>query len=169
MKAFCVGMMFAGLAVAQTPDPGAPDAAFRYRGSGYGFVGAGGTVIEGGQPGFKGGGFGGEAFLWKGLAASADVSILSEDYLRARRTFGHAGVQAAYHWGNLKKVRGVDPFVLFGVGGFFPDEKRAGVHGGAGATYWFKRHVGVRFEFRVGERTINDDIVSVARIGVAFR
>ena len=39
------------------------------------------------------------------------------------------------------------PFVVFGVGRYFPEKSRAVVHGGAGFTYWFKQHVGARFEF----------------------
>ena len=159
-----------GLGCAQTPEGAQSDSAFRYKWNGYGFYGGGDSVVDdSGGGGFKGGGAGAEGFFWKGFTAGADASAFKETYGRWSRNFGHAGVNAGYHFASRAKIRGMDPFVLFGVGGFFPDEPKAVVHGGGGFTYWFRQHIGFRFELRVNERMRGDDIVGIVRFGVAFR
>jgi hypothetical protein len=156
-------------AAAQTLAGAQADSTFRYRWNGYGYFAAGGGMADDGSGKFRGGGAGAEGFFWKRFTAGADVSVFQETYLRASRTFGHAGVNAGYHFASRAKTRGMDPFVLFGVGGFFPDEPKAVVHGGGGFTYWFSQRLGVRLELRVGERMRGDDIVSIVRLGLAFR
>ena len=158
-----------GLCSGQTAPGGKSGDDFVYRWNGYGFFASGGTVMEGGQPGFRGGGGGFEGFLWKGITAGADVSALYEKYLNAGHTSGHLGANLGYPFASRTKQRGMAPFVLFGVGEFFPNEPQAVVHGGAGFNYWIRRHVAVRIEFRVGARELRDDVVGTFRAGVSFR
>jgi hypothetical protein len=138
------------------------------RWSAHGYF-AGGSSVSENNAGFKGGGGGVEAFVWKRATVGADISILRDSYYTAVGTFGHAGAQAGYHFAGRERSRGADPFVLFGVGAYFPDESKPALHGGAGFTYWFKPRIGARFEFRVGARPYGDNVDGVARIGVAFR
>jgi hypothetical protein len=98
-----------------------------------------------------------------------DVSAFQDYYYRAVGTFGHAGANAVWHFADREKEKGADPFVLFGVGRHFPEESTAVFHGGAGLTYWFHRHFGIRGEIRFGGRDYGDNIVGVFRIGVAVR
>jgi hypothetical protein len=157
-----------GLCGAQIPAGAQSDSGFRYRWNGYGYYAVGGSLGERGGN-YRGGGAGAEGFFWKGFTAGADVSAFQETYGQWSRNFGHAGVNAGYHFASRAKTRGIDPFLLFGVGGFFPDEPKAVVHGGGGFTYWFRQHIGVRFEMRINERMSGDDIVGILRLGVAFR
>ncbi len=157
-----------GLATLQTPARAESDAAFLYRWNGHGFYAAGGSMGETGA-GLRGGGGGAEVFFWNRFTAGADISAFRDEYYRAVGTLGHAGAQVGYHFAPRDKVRGMDPFVLFGVGRFFPEASRAVVHGGGGFTYWFKQRVGAQFEFRVGERQYGDNIVGLLRLGIAFR
>ena len=146
--------------------PGATE--FQDRWIAHGFFAAGSSLAEN-NAGFIGGGGGVEAFIWKRVTAGADASGFRDNYYRAVGTFGHVGAQVGYHFASREKTRGVDPFILFGVGSFFPKESRPAVHGGAGLTYWFQRHIGARAEFRVGERPYGDNIDGVFRVGIAFR
>lgn len=139
----------------------------RWNAHGY-YAGGSSTVESAGS--FQGGGGGVEAFVWKRLSAGLDGSFFQDKYYGHGQTFGHVGVQAAWHFASREKARGVDPFLLVGAGTFFP-EKHAGLaaHGGAGLNYWFHRHVGARFEFRVGGRPYNDDVYGMMRLGIALR
>ena len=159
----CIGVSCVEVSVAEESD-----AAFRYKWNGYGFYAAGSSVGET-NAGFRGGGGGAEVFVWKRVTASADVSALQDNYYKAVGTFGHVGAQLGHHFSDREKVRGVDPFVLFGVGCYFPEEPKPAVHGGVGMMYWFNRHIGARFEFRVGARPYGDNVDGVFRVGIAFR
>ena len=90
-------------------------------------------------------------------------------YGTIQRNLRHVGANVSYHFADREKTRGMDPFVLFGVGRYFPGESRVVVHGGAGFTYWFKQRVGARFEFRIGEWQYAEYTVGAFRLGIAFR
>jgi hypothetical protein len=161
-------IVFTGL---QTYSLAESDATFQNRWSGHGFLAAGGSMGETGA-GFTGGGGGVEAFFWKRLAVSADVSAYRDNYYKAVGTFGHAGGQVAYHFSSREKARGAAPFLLFGVGCYFPEESAdhiAAFHGGAGLTYWFQQRLGIHFELRLGDRPYGDNVVGIFRLGIAFR
>jgi hypothetical protein len=141
-----------------------------YRWNAHGFFTAGGSLAKiGGR--FKGGGGGVEAFIGRGLAAGAEVSVYRDTYYGTifMRNLGHVGANVSYHFAARERTRRMDPFVLFGVGRYFPGQSRVVVHGGGGFTYWFKQRVGARFEFRVGEWQYAEYTVGAFRLGIAFR
>jgi hypothetical protein len=136
--------------------------------NGYGFFAAGGSLAEiGGR--FTGGGGGLEVFVWRGVTAGAEVSAFRDDYYGTTRNLRHVGGNVSYHFTNREKTRGIDPFVSFGVGRFFPGESRPVIDGGAGFNYWFKPRVGVRCEFRAGEWQYAEYTVGGFRLGITFR
>ena len=151
--------------IAETPKQG-----ISRRWNGHGFFSAGGSLAKiGGR--FEGGGGAVEAFIGGGVAAGAEVSAFRDTYYGAgtMRDLSHVGANVSYHFAGREKTRGVDPFVLFGVGRFFPGESRVVIHGGGGFTYWFKPRVGARFEFRAGEFQFAEYTVGAFRVGIAFR
>jgi hypothetical protein len=151
--------------VVEEPRQGKP-----YRWNAHGFFTAGGSLAKfGGR--FKGGGGGVEAFIGRGLAAGAEVSVYRDTYYGTitMRTLDHVGANVSYHFTARERARRMDPFVLFGVGRYFPGQSRVVVHGGGGFTYWFKQRVGARFEFRVGEWQYAEYTVGAFRLGIAFR
>lgn len=132
----------------------------------HGYFASGSAMAET-NASFRGGGGGVERFLWRGLTLGGDVSALRDNYYRAVGTFGHAGVQAGYHF--REEGRALEPFVLFGTGAYFPEKSSAAVHGGAGLVYWFKPRMGFRLEFRTGSRPYGDNVDGIFRLGIAFR
>ena len=144
------------------------DSAVEYKWNAHGYF-AGGSSMGDNNAGYAGGGGGFEAFVWKRVTVGGDVSVFRDNYYTAVGTFGHIGAQVGYHFASRDKTRGADPFVIFGVGGYFPEESSAAVHGGGGLNYWFHRRIGVRFEFRVAGRPYGDNIDGVFRAGIAFR
>jgi hypothetical protein len=139
-----------------------------HRWNGYGFFAAGGSLAEiGGR--FKGGGGGLEVFIWRGFSAGAEASAFQDDYYGTTRNLRHVGGNVSYHFAGREKTRGIDPFISFGGGRFFPGESRAVVDGGAGFNYWFNPHVAVRCEFRAGEWQYAEYTVGGFRAGITFR
>jgi len=151
------------------PGAEAPTQGTSRRLNGYGFFAAGGSLADiGGR--FTGGGGGLEVFVWRGVAAGAEVSAFRDDYYGTiTRNLRHVGANVSYHFTDREKARGMDPFVSFGVGRFFPGESRAVIDGGAGFNYWFNPRVGVRCEFRVGEWQYAEYTVGGFRLGITFR
>ena len=150
------GLLFVILTLLPLPSRAESSGAFLYKWNGHVFFAAGAALGETGA-GFRGGGGGVEAFVWKRVTAGADVSAFRDTYYKAVGTFGHVGAQVGYHFAGREKIRGADPFLTFGVGCFFPEESRAALHGGVGVTYWFKRHIGARVELRVADRPYGDN------------
>jgi hypothetical protein len=153
---------------AAAPAVEAPMQGRSHRWNGNGFFAVGGSLAEIGT-GFKGAGGGVEAFIWRGVSAGGEVSVFRDTYGGATRDLRHVGANVSYHFTAREGTRRLDPFVLFGVGRYFPGQSRAVVHGGGGFTYWFKQHVGARFEFRVGEWQYAEYTVGAFRLGIAFR
>jgi hypothetical protein len=136
-----------------------------HRWNGNGFFAVGRSLGAIGT-GFKGAGGGADVFIWRGVTAGAEVSAFRDTYGGAIRNLRRAGANGSYHFTARRRM---DPFFLFGVGRFFPGKSKAVVHGGAGFTYWFKQHIGARFEFRVGEAQYAEYTVGAFRMGIAFR
>jgi hypothetical protein len=112
-----------------------------------------------------------EAFIGGGVAAGAEVAAFRDTYYGSgtERNLSHVAANVSYHFADREKTRGMDPFVLFGVGRYFPGESRVVLHGGGGFTYWFKQRVGARFEFRIGEWQFAEYTAGAFRLGIAFR
>ena len=133
--------------------------------NGYVFVAPGGVSCCGHTQSTLHVGGGGEAILWKGLGVGAEVGAVGPtQYLS--EGFGVFSANGYYHL--LRgKDRKLDPFVTGGYTLFF----RSGVANlgnfGAGANYWFSKHVGLRAEFR--DHIYTTDNYWGFRFGVAFR
>ena len=108
------------------------------RGNVYAFFARGDSFGEQSSP-LTGGGIGGELFVWKGLAAAADVSWYRERVRPVSSTIGMAAIGGAYHFVTPNNKRGFDPFVTGGISRFFEAgpcgptcDNRAGISGQGG-------------------------------------
>ena len=120
MKASMIALFFAVFGLLNVPaqaQSGADE--LQYRWNAHGFFAAGGTMSETGAS-ITGGGGGVEGFVWKRVTAGADVSVFHDNYYTKIGNFGHVGGQVGYHFASREKTRGADPFVVFGIGGYFP-------------------------------------------------
>lgn len=135
---------------------------FRYKGSGYGFFTAGACQHS---YAIVGAGGGAEGFIWRGLTVGAEGGY---------QTFTEGGgwgvlyLPVGYHIVDRSKPGKWDPFVSFAVGLFGGGGVGATAHFGGGATYWFRKRVGVRTEFRVHGFSVSE-VTAQGRIGIAFR
>jgi hypothetical protein len=113
-------------------------------------------------------GGGGEGFFSKYLGVGADAGYLAqfEDYR-------NLGIFSLYAVGRLRPKTSnnkVEPFVAGGYTHFFQGGTPNGINFGGGVNYWFKNHVGLRFEVRDnarGSRPLHHFVGF--RIGLAFR
>ena len=145
----------------------AEDNLFRYNGNGHVYFTTGscwhGYAIVGG-------GGGGEAFLWRGLALGGDVGY--HQFVRDIG-FGMATANVTYHFVNRNRPGKLDPFLgVSPVGVYFT---RGGVGGaggvaglGGGLNYWFTEKIGLRSEARFQVLGVGEAVV-LFRIGVSFR
>jgi hypothetical protein len=111
-------------------------------------------------------GGGGEAFIHKGLAAGAEIG-----YVMPWRTpsdgIGMLSLDGSYHVPRGSKV------AIFVTGGYslgFHSETANLINFGGGATYWFKKREGIRFEVRNHFYTasVRKDYLDF-RLGFSFR
>ena len=129
-----------------------------YHGHGYAYVAPAGFTA------------GGEAMLYKGLAAGADIGWQgpTESF---RNGFGLASLNGAYHFLSSQNERRFVPFVTAGYTRSFANQSGANLANyGAGFQYWFKE----RWAFRVeGRDHINTSgLVAHAwqiRLAIVFR
>lgn len=129
-----------------------------YNGHGYAYFGGLGGDITATMTA----GAGGERFLYKGLAAGAEIG--------AGPYFGLLSVNPAYHFTNRDRARGIVPFVTGGYSLVFPYGGISLFNYGGGATWWFKDKLGIRFEIRDHRDNRFGEIQFVAfRVGIAFR
>lgn len=147
--------------IAQTASTSAP---YRYHGNGYAFGSAGAC-----QHGYLlfGGGGGGEALLWKGLAVGGEggAYTFSDGY-----AFGSVQPTVGWHFVNRTIRAKNEGFVNFGPGIAF-GVARGGTSPwaslGGGVISWLNGRVGVRIEGRM--QSFRSEGMFVGRIGVSFR
>lgn len=128
-----------------------PAAAQRYNGHGYFYYGLD-APNSGNLAQLMSTGGGAEGFLWKGLAAGAELG-----YLFPRTEPGNGiglfNVNGAWHFVNRDHPRKFVPFVTAGYTLGFRNGTANLFNWGGGATYWFSRHAGLRTEVRLYEYT----------------
>ncbi|MCC6858073.1 MAG: hypothetical protein IT158_05920 [Bryobacterales bacterium] len=111
-------------------------------------------------------GGGGEGFLYKGLSLGGDLH-----YAFPRRDFGAGigllSVGPAYHF-SLGPSAPVVPFVGGGYGLAFRGGTANLYYLGGGVTWWMKRSLGLRVEFR-HHRSPDEGSLSALRVSLAFR
>jgi len=113
-----------------------------------------------------GGGGGGEAFLWRGLAVGGEVGF--HQFLSSLN-FGLASATVGYHFVNRKRPGRFDPFVNFSPAGLYFGPGTGGAGGiGGGLNYWFKPRMGLRTEVRF-QVLAAEEALAVFRIGLSFR
>ena len=113
-------------------------------------------------------GGGGEGFFNKYLGVGGDAGYLAqfEDY----RNLGTFSLYAVGRFRPKTSNNKVEPFVAGGYTHFFRWGTPNGFNFGGGVNYWFKEHVGLRFEVRDnarGSRPLHHFVGF--RIGLAFR
>ena len=134
------------------------------KGSGYVFIAPG--AISGGETTatlhFGGGG---DVLLYEGLAAGAEVGYLAP--IRAPGDgFGILSANLSYYF--ARRQRRLVPFVTGGYSLAFRSGTANGGNFGGGVEYWFRDHVGVRFEFRDHLFSSDSPHFYGFRFGVAF-
>ena len=114
----------------------------KYNGDGYVFYSVGQEPGGGGVLQQIGGG--GQGFLYKGLAAGAEVGY---QYPAESFTYGIGmlSLNGSYHFGRSGKVV---PFVTAGYSLAFRDGHANLWNFGGGVTWWMARHVGLRVGIR---------------------
>lgn len=121
----------------------------RYNGHGYFFYGLD-APNSGNLAQLMSTGGGGEYFIYKGLAAGAELTYLFPR-TEPRNGVGLASFNGSWHFVNRDHPRAFVPFVTAGYTlGFRSDTASFGNFGG-GATWWFALHAGLRTEVRVYE------------------
>lgn len=139
-------------------------------GYGYGYIfAAPGGVSSGGDGTLHIGG-GGEGVFNNGIGIGAELGYLHlfESFDDGLGTFSLNG---SYHFLKASKSEKVAPFITAGYTGFLGGGGYLnGVNFGGGVNYWFKRRVGLRFEFRDNIPADNSapHILNV-RVGLTFR
>jgi len=138
---------------------------FRYNGSGYATFGVGRC-----QHGYANYSFGGGAdgFLWRGLTLGGDIGVyqFADD---SGRPFGIGTLNVGYHFVDRRAPGKWEPFVAVGLLGVGFTGHGAGAAGfiGGGVNYWFKRHIGLRTEFRA--TGFAEEAIAMFRVGFSFR
>jgi hypothetical protein len=111
-------------------------------------------------------GGGGEGFLYKGLSVGGDLH-----YAFPRQSFsdgiGLLSLGPSYHF-SLGPSAPVVPFVTGGYGMAFRSGSANLYYLGGGVTWWMKRAIGLRVEFRQ-HRSTDEGSLSALRFSVAFR
>lgn len=113
-------------------------------------------------------GFGGDAFVYRGLGLGAELAYANHDNGR-----GAGSADVSYHFLQSAKYK-VEPFVTGGFSLYFGDGLGPGFNLGGGVNFWMSKRAALRFEARDHEHGDgpfdNDHHRFVAyRIGVTFR
>jgi hypothetical protein len=109
-------------------------------------------------------GAGGDGFVYKGLALGGDLGY---HFTRAQVGFGLASGNASYHFGGRVRSRKLVPFVTGGYGVAFREGSLNLYNFGGGVTYWFRNHLGARFEVREYRDQVH--FLTAFRVGLTFR
>ena len=114
----------------------------KYNGDGYVFYGVG--QPPGGGATLQQIGGGGEGFLYKGLAAGAELGY---QYSTEGFSYGIGilSLNGSYHFGRSRKVV---PFVTGGYSLAFRGGHANLYNFGGGVTWWIAKHIGVRVDAR---------------------
>ena len=163
-KGFWIGLMVImshGLVAAQTGG--------EHHGYGYGFVAPGVRASDNTAQATLHFGVGGDRLVYKGLGAGGEVGYLG----LTRGLGGGVGIVSAnstYNFRNASSTGKLVPFLTGGYSLIFRNDGANGFNIGGGVNYWFKEHVGLRFEVRdhVFKDFGNTHFVGF-RIGLAFR
>ncbi|MGE0131077.1 MAG: hypothetical protein AB7U82_23615 [Blastocatellales bacterium] len=136
-------------------------------GYGYIFAAPGGSSNGGGGTLHIGGG--GEGVLKNGVGIGAELGYLYP-FEGIDEGLGTFSVNGAYHFLKASRSEKVTPFVTAGYTGFFRSGYANGFNFGGGVNYWFKKRVGLRFEFRDNVFAADGaaHLLNV-RIGLTFR
>jgi hypothetical protein len=113
-------------------------------------------------------GVGGEGFLYRGLAAGADLGYLFPRTNSPANGIGLLSVNPSYHFVNKDRTNRVVPFVTGGYGLAFRGGTANLVNFGGGATFWFRDGLGFRFEVR-NYRDRSASFTTQLRFALAFR
>jgi hypothetical protein len=148
----------------QPPDT-PPRAPAPHHGQGYLFLAPGAYVGYSDALATMHFGGGGEALLYRGLAAGAEAGGIWA--LRGSNLLGVLSVDGSYH---LSRSRRISPFLTCGYSLLWGDGHRNLINFGAGVNWWLGSGKGIRLEFRdhVYADGSNRQIVEF-RIGFAFR
>ncbi len=140
-----------------------------YKGQGYLFVAPGTAVYGsgGGSYGILHFGGGGEGFLYKGLAAGAEIG-----YVGPTQSYGDGvgllSVNGGYHF--KAPDRKLVPFLTGGYSLAFRSGHLNGANFGGGVTYWAGERYGVRLEFRDNYFPQGSGLHQLGfRVGLSFR
>jgi hypothetical protein len=137
------------------------------RAHGYVFFAPG--VTSPGGTGIAHLGGGGEALVYRGLGAGAELS-----YIAPWRAFGDGigafSPNASYHFRPHPGESKVTPFVTGGYTLLFRSGTANALNVGGGVTYWFRERMGLRFEVRdhIWPNGGTAHLVGF-RVGLAFR
>jgi len=159
-----VFLWVSAFAYAQSPDAAA-GAADRHHGQAYLFLAPGEYVGYSDTEATMQFGGGGEAFVYRGLAAGAEIGGIWA--LRGSDLLGVLSVDGSYH---LSRSRRLSPFLTCGYSLLWGDGHRNLVNFGGGVNWWIGKRKGIRLEFRdhVYADGSNRQILEF-RIGFAFR
>jgi hypothetical protein len=158
--------LFLSALLSMLPSPCAAQKSYSSHAQGYLFVAPGLWTHESTVSGTLHFGGGGEAFIHKGLAAGAELGYVVP-WRAPGDGIGMLSLDASYH---VPKGSQLAIFVTGGYSLGFCSGTANFLNFGGGATYWFKRKEGVRFEVRdhvytASSRTNYLDF----RLGFAFR
>ena len=143
-----------------------PDGDKDHKGQGYVFFAPGGIIGDGYSVGTLHFGGGGEALLYRGLGIGAEAGYLAP-WRQLGDGIGLLSIDGSYHF---RRNQRFTPFITGGYSLGFRSGTANLINFGAGAHYWFKDQVGLRFEFRdhIDPSYLNDHYLS-GRIGISFR
>jgi len=161
-----VFMCLSVCAHAQAPDaPTAPGNSDRYHFQGYIFAAPGAYVGYSETRATMHFGGGGEALLYKGLGAGAELGGIWA--LQGSDLLAVFSVGGSYHFSRDRKI---SPFLTGGYSRIWGDGSADLVNFGGGVNWWLGERKGIRLEFRdhVYAEGSNRQIVEF-RIGFAFR
>jgi hypothetical protein len=115
-------------------------------------------------------GFGGEVFVYKGLAADAEVGYVGPGWSFSRSGAGVGSANASYFWRKGKKV---EPFASGGYSLFFGHGETNGYNLGGGVNFWLRTHLALRLEVReypdAGSTVSGLHHFASFRVGMTFR
>lgn len=113
-----------------------------------------------------GAGGGAEGLIWKGVSVGAEASYQS---FSDGWGFGLFTIQPGVHFKGKNRAARWDPFVTYGLGIVTSNQGGFGGTGnvGAGANYWFRDKLAVRFSGRV--QAFANEAMFVFSLGISFR